>query len=291
MESLLGTGVALVTPFNSNQEIDYAGLKKLLNFTADKGVDYYVVLGTTGESATLTPSEKAQILEFVKKNNANHLPIVYGIGGNNTSEILRSITSSDLNGVDAVLSVSPYYNKPSQQGIFQHYTRIADKSPVPIILYNVPGRTGSNITADTTLRLAAHSNIIGIKEASRDLEQAMKIVKGKPSDFMLISGEDMLSIPLYALGASGVISVLANAFSNVFKAVYEAVKSNDFEKATAHMLRLLEINPLMYEQSNPVGVKQVLEYFGICENHVRLPLVSASQELKNRITSILADPV
>ena len=168
MESLLGTGVALVTPFNSNQEIDYAGLKKLLNFTADKGVDYYVVLGTTGESATLTPSEKAQILEFVKKNNANHLPIVYGIGGNNTSEILRSITSSDLNGVDAVLSVSPYYNKPSQQGIFQHYTRIADKSPVPIILYNVPGRTGSNITADTTLRLAAHSNIIGIKEASRD---------------------------------------------------------------------------------------------------------------------------
>ncbi|MEM1406345.1 MAG: 4-hydroxy-tetrahydrodipicolinate synthase [Bacteroidota bacterium] len=291
MESLLGTGVALVTPFNSNQEIDYAGLKKLLGFTADKGADYYVVLGTTGESATLSASEKAEILEFVKKNNPNHLPIVYGIGGNNTSEVLKSIALSDLDGVDAVLSVSPYYNKPSQEGIFQHYTRIADKSPAPVILYNVPGRTGSNITADTTLRLAAHSNIIGTKEASRDLEQAMKIVKGKPSDFMLISGEDMLSIPLYALGASGVISVLANAFSDVFKAVHEAVIANDFEKATTHILGLLEINPLMYEESNPVGVKQVLAHFGICENHVRLPLVSASEELKNKITTILADPV
>ena len=286
MKKLYGTGVALITPFTDNDEVDYKSLKKLLQHTA-KGVDYYVVMGTTGESATLTAAEKKAILEFVKQNNTKKLPIVYGIGGNNTREVLEAIASADLAGVDALLSVSPYYNKPSQEGIFQHFTAIADSSPVPIILYNVPGRTSSNLSAETTLRLSSHRNIIGIKEASGNLEQCMRIARDKPKDFLLISGDDMLTVPLYAMGGKGVISVLANAYPAIFRKMKDLCFGGNFEKASLETFKLLDLNPLMYEESNPVGLKALLEMIGICKAKVRLPLVPASEALSMKIGQAL----
>ena len=282
MKKLYGTGVALVTPFTVNSEVDYKSLKKLLSHTA-KGVDYYVVMGTTGESATITSEEKKSILQFVKDNNTRNLPLVYGIGGNHTQQVLESIAHTDLRGVDALLSVSPYYNKPSQEGIFQHFQAIANASPIPVILYNVPGRTASNITAETTLRLAANPNIIGIKEASGILEQCMRIARDKPKDFLLISGDDMYTVPLYALGAKGVISVLANAYPVIFRKMKEYAFAGNYVKASQEAFRLLDINPLMYEESNPVGLKALLEDIGICSGVVRLPLASASQALREKI--------
>lgn len=284
MKKLYGTGVALVTPFTTSGEVDYKGLKRLLQHTAE-GVDYYVVMGTTGESATLSGSEKESILQFVKENNASKLPLVYGIGGNHTLQVLEAIRNTDLTGVDALLSVSPYYNKPSQEGIFQHFKVIADTSPVPVILYNVPGRTCSNLTADTTLRLAEHANIAGIKEASGNLEQCMRIARDKPADFMLISGDDLMSVALYALGATGVISVLANAYPLVFKKMKEFSFAGNYDSARQEAFRLLGLNPLMYEESNPVGLKAVLEEMGICSAEVRLPLVRASDALRNRLVA------
>lgn len=285
MKNLYGTGVALVTPFTTSGEVDYKGLKKLLNHTA-KGVDYYVVMGTTGESATVSEAEKGGILKFVKENNASRLPLVYGIGGNHTLHVLESIRNTDLSGVDALLSVSPYYNKPSQEGIFQHFKVIADTSPVPVILYNVPGRTSSNLTAETTLRLSTHSNIVGIKEASGNLEQCMRIARDKPRDFMLISGDDLMTVPLYALGAKGVISVLANAYPLVFKKIKEFSFAGNFDKASQEAYKLLDLHPLMYEESNPVGLKAILEEMGICSAEVRLPLVRASDDLRNRLIAL-----
>lgn len=286
MKKLYGTGVALVTPFTDKEEVDYKSLKKLLNHTA-KGVDYYVVMGTTGESATLSGDEKKAILQFVKDNNRKKLPIVYGIGGNNTREVLETIHQTDLSGVAALLSVSPYYNKPSQEGIVRHFTSIADASPVPIILYNIPGRTSSNMTADTTLRLAQHPNIIGTKEASGNLEQCMRIARDKPKDFMLISGDDMFTVAFYAIGGRGVISVLANAFPATFQKIRDFASSGDPLKASAQLFKLLELNPLMYEESNPVGLKVVLEKMGICTRIVRSPLAPASESLRKRIETLL----
>ncbi len=285
MKKLYGTGVALVTPFEEDGQVDFRGLKKLLTHTA-KGVDYFVVMGTTGESATLTKEEKNRILTFVKENNIKNLPIVYGIGGNNTPEVIEAIEATDLSGVDAILSVSPYYNKPSQEGIYRHFVCIADKSPVPILLYNVPGRTASNLIAETTLRLAQHPSIIGIKEASGNLEQCMKIVKEKPKDFMLISGDDMLTVPLYAIGGVGIISVLANAFPVIFKKMKEFSFADNYAKAAAEQFKLLEVNGPMYEEGNPVGVKHVLTLMNICSNQVRLPLVRASKELQRKIEKV-----
>jgi 4-hydroxy-tetrahydrodipicolinate synthase len=285
MKKLYGTGVALVTPFTDNLEVDFKALKRLLNHTA-KGVDYYVVLGTTGESATLTADEKKSVLEFVRQNNNKKLPLVFGIGGNNTREVIDSIANADLDGVDALLSVSPYYNKPSQEGIFRHFMAIADTSPVPVILYNVPGRTGSNITADTTLRLAQHKNIIGIKEASGNLEQCMRIARDMPRDFLLISGDDLLSVPLYALGAKGVISVLANAYPVIFRRMKEFSFAGNFAKASQEAFKLIDINPLMYEESNPVGLKALLEDMKICSGRVRLPLAEASESLHRKISAL-----
>ena len=218
MKELKGTGVALVTPFNDDLSVDFDGLLSLLKHTA-QGVDYYVVQGTTGETATTSVEEKASILKFVREHNPKSLPLVYGIGGNNTQAVIETIKSTDLTGVTALLSVSPYYNKPSQEGIYQHFTMVADASPIPVILYNVPGRTQSNIAASTTLRLAKHENIIGIKEASGDLVQCMAIAKDAPKDFLLISGDDLLTTPMMAVGAVGVISVLANAFPTTFKRI------------------------------------------------------------------------
>lgn len=286
-EKLRGTGVALVTPFKEDLSVDYDALKKLLDFVLDGGVNYLVVNGTTAESVTTTTEEKAEILRIVKEQVNGRVPLVYGIGGNNTQHVLNLLKTTDLNGITAILSVSPYYNKPSQQGIFQHYTQVANASPVPVILYNVPGRTGSNVSAETTLRLALHENIIGVKEASGNIEQCMVIAKHKPSDFMLISGDDLLTVPMAAFGAEGVISVLANAFPEKFSKMIEHSLAHNFKEATALMNDFVDINPLMYEEGNPVGVKAVLERFGVCGAQVRLPLVEASAGLKDRIYKLL----
>jgi 4-hydroxy-tetrahydrodipicolinate synthase len=282
MKKLQGTGVALVTPFQTDHSIDYKALRKLLAHTA-KGVDYYVVMGTTGESATLSSEEKKEVLKFVQENNAARLPIVYGIGGNNTQEVLRTIATTSFKGIDAILSVSPYYNKPSQEGIVQHFKAVADASPVPVILYNVPGRTASNLAAETTLRLAQHPNIIGIKEASGNIEQCMRIARDMPKDFLLISGDDLLTVPLYCIGAKGVISVLANTFPVIFKKMKEYAFAGNYAVASREQFKLMDINGPMYEEGNPVGVKQVLQNLGIGTNAVRLPLVPASAALQKKI--------
>jgi 4-hydroxy-tetrahydrodipicolinate synthase len=285
MKKLYGTGVALVTPFTENLQVDYKALKKIISHVS-KGVDYLVVLGTTGESPTLSKDEKADVLEFVKSNNPKGLPIVYGIGGNDTQEVLDSIQHTDLRGVSALLSVSPYYNKPSQEGIYQHFKKIATASPVPVILYNIPGRTGSNMTAETQLRLSEHKNIIGTKEASGNLEQCMKIAKYAPKDFLLLSGDDMLTTAIYAMGGKGVISVLANAYPVIFRKMKEQALSGNFAKASQEQFKLLEINGPMYEEGNPVGIKVVLAGLGLCSEKVRLPMVEASGSLKKKIQNI-----
>ncbi len=285
MKNLQGTGVALVTPFDENGDIDFASLKRLLVHTA-RGVDYYVVQGTTGESATLTKEEKRKVLAFVIQNNRKKLPIVYGIGGNSTAAVLEEIQHTDFRSISAILSVSPYYNKPSQEGIVHHFNFVADASPVPVILYNVPGRTSSNLNASTTLRLARHKNIIGIKEASGNLEQCMKIAKEKPGDFMLISGDDLLTLPIYAIGGVGVISVLANAFPVVFRKMKDYAFAGQYEKAQKELFKLVDINSPMYEEGNPVGIKQLLYEMGICGPNVRLPLVQASEGLVRKIRSL-----
>jgi len=285
MKKLFGTGVALVTPFEEIGKIDFKALKRLLIHTA-KGVDYFVVMGTTGESATLSKEEKKNVLKFVLENNPKKLPIVYGIGGNNTQNVLDELTSTDLKGVTAILSVSPYYNKPPQEGIFQHFKQVAAASPLPIILYNVPGRTGSNISAQTTLRLASLKNIIGIKEASGNLEQCMKIVKEKPKGFMLISGDDMLTLPLYSIGGVGVISVLANALPQIFLKIKENFYSGRLKQAQTEQFKIININGAMYEEGNPVGLKYLLSLIGVCGHTVRLPLTKPSSGLQKKISAL-----
>ncbi|WP_242928326.1 4-hydroxy-tetrahydrodipicolinate synthase [Pontibacter vulgaris] len=286
-DTLRGTGVALVTPFTKELAVDYNALRKLLDFTVEGGVNYLVVNGTTAESVTTTTAEKAEILQFIKQHVNGRVPLVYGIGGNNTQHVIDTIASTDLNGITAILSVSPYYNKPSQQGIYQHYVMVADASPVPVILYNVPGRTGSNVTSDTTLKLAVHENIIGIKEASGNLEQCMHIAKHKPADFMLISGDDLLTLPMITFGAVGVISVLANAFPEKFSRMVQFGLEHNFTAASELLYDFVDINPLMYEESNPVGVKAVLERFGVSTAAVRLPLVEATSGLKDKLYKLL----
>ncbi|MBI1768196.1 MAG: 4-hydroxy-tetrahydrodipicolinate synthase [Bacteroidetes bacterium] len=285
MKKLTGTGVALVTPFHADGTIDFNSLKKILAHTA-KGVDYYVVMGTTGESATMTKDEKKEVLQFVLKNNPKKLPVVYGIGGNNTDAVIEEIHHTNLRGVTALLSVGPYYNKPSQEGIYQHFKKVADTSTLPILLYNVPGRTASNISADTTLRLAQHKNIVGVKEASGNLEQCMKIAKEKPKSFLLISGDDLLTVPIYAVGGVGVISVLANAFPEAFKKITSNAASGNYTKASAETFTLLEINGPMYEEGNPTGVKYLLSLMNVCKPHVRLPLVEPSAGLRKKIEKV-----
>lgn len=289
VDKFKGTGVALVTPFKKDNSIDFEALERVLIFTAaeGQGVDYWVVLGTTGESVTLSKEEKNEILSFVVNHNPAKLPVVYGIGGNNTAELLHTLEKTDFRGVDAILSVSPYYNKPSQEGIYAHYRTLADHSPLPIILYNVPGRTSSNIAASTTLRLAAHPKIIAIKEACNDLTQAIEIAKNKPEDFLLLSGDDMLAVPMIAIGAEGVISVLANAFPVLFSQMIRGALQGDFKNAAHKLYQFAGINPLMYEESNPTGVKQAMALLEICSNQVRLPLLPASGGLKTKIAASL----
>ncbi len=280
---LKGTGIALVTPFNNDLSIDWEGLKRLLKFTADNGADYFVVMGTTAESATLSAKEKAEILAFVKANNDKKLPLVYGIGNYSTQEVLNTIDQTNLEGIDAILSVCPYYNKPSQEGITAHFKAIAEHSPVPVLLYNVPGRTVVNMSYKTTIALSQHKNIIGIKEAAGDLQQIMRIAKYKTKDFLLISGDDMFTPALAASGGDGVISVLANSFPTHFQRLFQKASQNDFIGASEEVYPFLELNRFLYEESNPVGIKYILNKQGICGTQVRLPLLQASPALQQKI--------
>jgi 4-hydroxy-tetrahydrodipicolinate synthase len=283
-----GTGVAIVTPFRNDGSIDFKSLGKLLEHIIRNGVNYIVPLGTTGESVTLTKDEKKAVVNFVIDTVNCRVPVVVGIGGNNTQEILDSVTSFDFNNIDGLLSVSPYYNKPSQQGIYAHFKAIAEISPVPVIIYNVPGRTGSNISADTTLKLAREvKNIVAIKEASGNMAQVMQILRDKPKDFQVISGDDLLTLPMIALGASGVISVIANSCPKAFSEMVSQALQGHFDKAAVIHYRLLELMIALFEEGSPSGVKCALESIKIAQHNVRLPLVPVSEGLKKKIEGLM----
>ena len=279
MNQLKGTGVALITPLLEDFSIDFAGLKRLVDHVINGGVDYLVLLGTTGEAATLSSPEKKEVLKTCLEFNQGLVPLVYGIGGNNTQGVLDDISDTDFTGISAILSVSPYYNKPSQAGIIAHYTAIADACPVPVILYNIPGRTMSNVTATTTLKLAEHPNIIGMKEASGNLEQCMQIAAEMPKDFLLISGDDLMTKALFSVGGSGIISVLANAIPQTLKAICHGTNEESLKAAFS----ILGLNSLMYLEGNPTGIKNLLKHQGICGDQVRLPMLRATQELSDQI--------
>lgn len=280
MNAFKGIGVALVTPFLEDLQVDYPSLERLINHVIDGGVDYLVLHGTTGESATLTASEKAQVLKATVAYNKGRVPLMLGLGGNATQKLIDEIERTDFYGVAGILSVSPYYNKPTQEGIIAHYHALADASPVPLVLYNIPGRTMSNLSAATTLSLSHHPNIIGIKEASGNLEQCMQIAASMPKDFLLLSGDDLLTKPMQSIGGSGVISVLANAIPTTFKVMIEGDDASSQQAAYS----LLKLNGLMYEEGNPVGIKNLLLHLGIIQtDQVRLPLLRASKGLSDRI--------
>ncbi len=282
-----GTGVALVTPMHPDGAIDYPGLERLLQHVTEGGVNYLVVQGTTGESATTTKAEKKALLQFVKDHNPGRLPLVYGVGGNNTPEVIQYLEETDFEGVGAILSVCPYYNKPGKRGVTAHFTALADASPVPVILYNIPGRTGINLSSETTVALAQHPNIIGIKEASCIIEQCMEIYRDMPEDFLLISGDDVQAVPLIAIGGVGVMSVIANAVPGRFSRMIQSALNGDYATARRELSHFLGIDPYLYEEGNPVGVKKILEIAGICGSDVRLPLMKASEELGVKIGAVV----
>lgn len=286
---LTGTGVALVTPFDLSLKIDFAALERLVEHVIQGGVEYLVVMGTTGESATLTKEEKKQVLSKVLEVNNGRIPVVYGAGGNNTEALLHNLDDANLSGIDAILSVTPYYNKPSQEGIKRHYEAVANRSPLPIILYNVPGRTGCNVSASTTLMLAQHSNIIGMKEASGDLVTSLEIAANKPKDFMLISGDDMLSLPIISIGGTGTISVIANAFPGPFSKMVNLALKNKFDEASNINYTLLELGKAIMEEGNPVGVKYLLSVLELINAETRLPLVMPSRQLQDKLSKLTAD--
>lgn len=289
MNKFCGTGVAMVTPFNNDGSIDYHGLEKLINYLIQGGVEYLVSLGTTGESATIDKSEKKAIWEFTAQVVDKRVPLVAGIGGNSTREITDTLRHFNTNGFAAILSVSPYYNKPTQNGIYAHYKSIAEVSPLPIILYNVPSRTGSNITAETTLRLAHDfKTIIGIKEASDNFNQFNEIMRDKPTDFLFISGDDPVALPLIAMGAAGIISVIGNAIPQIFSTMTRACLSGDFTEARPLHYRIIEFTRLIFSEGSPAGIKAALKQVGICEDYLRLPLVNVNPETYHRIYKELA---
>lgn len=280
---LKGTGVALVTPFHKDGSIDFKAFKKLIERCLEGKVEYLVPLGTTGESATLTVNERSAVIDFVIEIAEKRVPIVLGLGGNSTQEILSTIEEYSFEGIDAILSVSPYYNRPSQRGIYQHYKMIANECPVPVILYNVPSRTGSNIDAETTLQLAHDvPNIIGIKEASGNMEKVMNLISKKPKDFLIISGDDILSLPILACGGDGVISVISNAYPKDFSEMVRLALNGNFEKARKLHYKLLGITHDIFIDGNPSGIKGLLNVMDICSEHVRLPLMSVNKTIMNR---------
>lgn len=286
--NLKGMGVALITPFKTDKSVDYDALARLLEYQIKNGVDYLVVLGTTAETATLTAQEKKDLRGFIAERVNGRVPLVIGIGGNNTMSVIEEIKTTDLSRFSAILSVVPYYNKPSQEGIYQHYSAIASASPLPVILYNVPGRTGVNMTAETTLRLARdHENIIGVKEASGNISQMDEIIKNKKSDFMVISGDDGITFPLLTLGAVGVISVIGNAFPREFSRMVRLALNGDFANALLIHHRFTELFSLLFVDGNPAGVKCLLHEMGYIENELRLPLVPTRITTYEKIRRVL----
>ncbi|MBP9600100.1 MAG: 4-hydroxy-tetrahydrodipicolinate synthase [Lutibacter sp.] len=288
MKELLGTGVALVTPFNTDKSVDFEGLKRLVNFQIENGVNYLVVLGTTGEPATLNAQEKQQVKQAVIEANNGRIPLVIGIGGNNTMNVVEEIKTSDLSAFCAILSVSPYYNKPSQEGIYQHFKAISEASPLPIIIYNVPGRTGRNFEPKTVLRLANDfENIVAVKEAAGDMVQALRLLQHKPADFMVISGDDMIALPMTLAGGAGVISVIAQALPKDFSAMIQKGLDGDIESANQLQYKVMDSIDYIFEECNPSGIKAMLQQLNICSNQVRLPLVEASYDLQQKINNFV----
>nr|WP_315143584.1 4-hydroxy-tetrahydrodipicolinate synthase [uncultured Flavobacterium sp.] len=288
MQSLIGTGVALVTPFKQDFSIDTEALKRIVNFSIDGGIEYLVVLGTTAENATLSQQEKELVIDIVIEANNGRLPLVLGVGGNNTLKVVEELKTRDFSAFTAILSVSPYYNKPTQEGIYQHFKAVAEASPLPVILYNVPGRTGSNMLPATVLRLANDfKNVVAIKEAAGDLVQAMQLLKNKPKDFMVISGDDMIALPMVLAGGSGVISVIGQGFPKEFSEMIRLGLNRKVDEAFKSQYLLDECIDMIFEQGNPAGIKQVFLSLGIAENTVRLPLVTVDESLANRINQFI----
>lgn len=284
----IGTGVAIITPFKSDLSIDFVALEKQIEHLISNGINYLVVLGTTGESVTQTDYEKDELIKFIKEKVDFRVPIVLGIGGNYTKAVVDKIRKTDFKQIDAILSVAPYYNKPNQEGLYQHFKAIAEASPVPVILYNVPGRTGSNIEAETTLRLAHEfSNIVAVKEASGNFSQAMYIIKDKPKDFIVLSGEDALTLPLMSVGVSGVISVVANAMPKEFSEMVQLALNNNYWEAEKIHSKLLEFIDTLFIEGNPAGIKAALSILGIIENNLRLPLVPVSEQTYQKLEKLI----
>lgn len=288
MENLHGMGVALITPFTQKGEVDYEALSRLIDYQLLNHIDYIVALGTTAETPTLTEEEKKDIMDLVLRKASGKVPVVMGLGGNNTKSITDQLQNGNFRGIDAILSVVPYYNKPSQEGLYQHFAAIAKVSPVPVVLYNVPGRTGTNMTAATTLRLANDfDNIIAIKEASGDMAQIESLIKDKPSDFLVISGDDGVAFPLITQGAAGVISVIGNAFPAEFSRMVRLALQGDYENARTIHHRFTELFELLFVDGNPAGVKSMLSAMGMIENKLRLPLVPTRITTYEKIRNVL----
>jgi 4-hydroxy-tetrahydrodipicolinate synthase len=288
MQSLIGTGVALVTPFKADFSIDTEALTRIVNFSIDGGIEYLVVLGTTAENATLSAAEKELVITTVVEANKGRLPLVLGVGGNNTMEVVSELKTRDLAVFTAILSVSPYYNKPTQEGIYQHFKAVAEASPLPVILYNVPGRTSSNMLPATVVRLATDfKNVVAIKEASGDLVQGFQLLKTKPKDFLVISGDDMTALSLILAGGSGVISVIGQGFPAAFSEMIRLGLNRKVDQAFQTQYQLSECIDMIFEQGNPAGIKQVFQSLGIAENTVRLPLVKVDDSLASRIDSFV----
>ena len=288
MQLFKGTGVALVTPFKKDFSVDFDALKRIVNFVIDGGVQYLVILGTTGEPATLTSEEKEAVIKTIVKANNGRLPLILGVGSNNTQQVVEELKSRDFSAFSAILSVSPYYNRPTQEGIYYHFKAISEASILPIILYNVPGRTASNMLPSTVVRLANDfENIIGIKEAAGDILQAMKLIQNCPKDFLIISGDDMVTLPIILAGGSGVISVIGQGFPKVFSEMVRFGLSKKVEEAYQIHYKIANSIDLIFEEGNPGGIKQIHKALGLSENTVRLPLVNVSEDLANRISDFV----
>lgn len=284
MQAFIGTGVALVTPFKKDYSVDTEALKKIVDYVIDGGVEYLVVLGTTAESATLSKEEKELVIQTIVAANAKRVPLVLGVGGNNTLEVVEELKKRDFSDFQAILSVSPYYNKPTQEGIYQHFKMIAEHSSIPVIVYNVPGRTASNMLPETVIRLANDfKNIIGIKEAAGDIVQAMKLIQHKPKDFLVISGDDMITLPMVLAGGAGVISVIGEGFPKEFSEMVRLGLQRKVDQAYALHYQLMDSIDMIFEQGNPAGIKEVFKSLGLSENTVRLPLVNVNENLANRL--------
>jgi len=288
MQSLIGTGVALVTPFKKDFSVDTEALSRIVNFQIDNGIDYLVVLGTTAENATLNQEEKELVINTVIDANKGRLPLVLGVGGNNTYKVVEELKTRDFSNFVAILSVSPYYNKPTQEGIYQHFKAVAEASPIPVILYNVPGRTASNMLPSTVLRLANDfKNVVAIKEAAGDIVQAMKLIQGKPEGFLVISGDDMVTLPMVLAGGSGVVSVIGEGFPKQFSDMVRLGLERKVDEAYKLHYLLAEAIDMIFEQGNPAGIKEVFKTLGLSENTVRLPLVNVNQDLADRLNKFV----